>query len=109
MAAITAGGSALFLVAAQASDNSTPQLSNITLTADDAAVSIAVDPSDASGATFSVTVPASDVATTFNLTAKADVASSTSLTPQPVVSLPLPVTISPAAVPVTFTLTVSEK
>lgn len=108
MAAITAGQSASFFLSATASDNSTPVLSAQTLTADDPNVTIAPDTSDASGNTFTVAVPASDTATTFNLSAKAEVASNTSTTPQEVTAT-LPVTISPASQPVTFQLVINEK
>lgn len=108
MAAIIAGQSASFVLAATASDNSTVVLAKPTLTADDASVTIAPDTSDASGLTFTVTVPASDTQTSFNLSATAEATSNTSSTPQSV-SASLAVTISPAAVPVTFTLSITEK
>lgn len=106
MAAITAGQSGTFLLSATASDNSTPVLSAQTLTADDANVQIAQDATDPNS--FTVTVPASDTQTTFNLSAKAEVTSNTSPTAQEITAT-LPVTISPAAVPVTFTLSINEK
>jgi hypothetical protein len=108
MAAITAGQSGSFFLSATASDNSTVTLTNPTLIADDSNVTIAPDTTDASGLTFTVTVPASDTATTFNLSATADASSNTAPTAQSV-SATLAVTISPAAVPVTFTLTIGEK
>lgn len=108
MAAITAGQSASFFLSATASDNSTPKLSAQTLTADDTNVTIAPDTTDTTGNTFTVTVPASDTATTFNLNAKAEVTSNTSTAPQTVTAT-LAVTISPASVPVTFTLSINEK
>lgn len=108
MAAITAGQSATFFLTATASDNSTVVLASQALTADDSNVQIAVDPSDASGSTFTVTVQASDTQTSFNLNATAQATSNTSSTPQEVTAT-LPVTISPASVPVTFTLTINEK
>ncbi|HWF62924.1 MAG TPA: hypothetical protein VN666_21810 [Nitrospira sp.] len=118
MPAITAGSSGTFFLSATASDNSTPVLSAQTLTADDTNVTIAHDTSDTSGNTFTVTVPASDTATTFNLSASASVTSNTSSTPQ-TVTASLAVTISPipsacsgsiaATVPVTFTLSIGEK
>jgi len=108
MAAIIAGQSGSFVLSATASDNSTVSLTKPALTADDTNVTIAPDPSDASGLTFTVTVPASDTATTFNLSASAEASSNTSTTPQ-AVSATLAVTISPTSVPVTFTLSISEK
>lgn len=108
MAAITAGQSGTFLLSATASDNSTPVLSAQTLTADDSNVQIAQDATDPNSFTVTVTVPASDTQTTFNLSASASVTSNTSSTPQTVTAT-LPVTISPAAVPVTFQLSISEK
>lgn len=108
MAAVTAGQSASFFLTATASDNSTVVLANPVLAADDSSVTIAPDTSDASNLTFTVTVPASDTQTSFNLSATADASSNTSTTPQ-LVSASLAVTISPAAVPVTFTLSISEK
>lgn len=108
MAAITAGQSATFFLTATASDNSTVQLANATLTADDSQVQIATDPSDASGLTFTVTVPASDTQTSFNLNATAQATSNTSTTPQEVTAT-LPVTISPSSVPVTFQMAINEK
>ena len=108
MAAITAGQSASFFLSATASDNSTVVLANPSLTADDASVTIAPDTTDASGLTFTVTVPASDTQTSFNLSASADATSNTSSTPQ-TITASLNVTISPASVPVTFTLSIGEK
>ena len=108
MAAITAGQSASFFLSATASDNSTPVLSAQTLTADDTNVTIAPDTTDPSGNTFTVTVPASDTATTFNLSASASATSNTAPTAQTITAT-LAVTISPAAVPVTFTLSIGEK
>ena len=108
MAAITAGQSGSFFLTATASDNSTVSLASPTLTADDATVTIAPDTTDPSGLTFTVTVPASDTATTFNLSATALASSNTSTAPQSVTAT-LAVTISPASVPVTFTLAINEK
>ena len=108
MAAITAGQSGSFFLTATASDNSTVSLASPTLTADDATVTIAPDTTDPAGLTFTVTVPASDTATTFNLSATAQATSNTSTAPQSVTAT-LAVTISPATVPVTFTLTINEK
>ena len=108
MAAITAGQSGSFFLTATASDNSTVSLASPTLTADDATVTIAPDTTDPSGLTFTVTVPASDTATTFNLSATAQATSNTSTAPQSVTAT-LAVTISPASVPVTFTLAINEK
>ena len=108
MAAITAGQSGSFFLTASASDNSTVVLSNPTLTADDAGVTIAPDTTDPSGLTFTVTVPASDTQTDFNLSATADATSNTSSSPQSLTAT-LAVTISPASVPVTFSLTINEK
>ncbi len=108
MAAITAGQSGSFFLTATASDNSTVSLQSPTLTADDTTVTIAPDTTDPSGLTFTVTVPASDTATNFNLSATAKATSNTSTAPQSVTAT-LAVTISPATVPVTFTLTINEK
>lgn len=108
MAAITAGQSASFFLSATASDNSTPVLADQTLTADDASVQIAPDSSDSTGNTFTVTVPASDTQTSFNLSASASVTSNTSSTAQTITAT-LSATISPATQPVTFTLTINEK
>ena len=95
MAAITAGQSGSFFLTATASDNSTVSLASPTLTADDTTVTIAPDTTDPSGLTFTVTVPASDTATTFNLSATAQASSNTSTAPQSVTAT-LAVTISPA-------------
>lgn len=108
MAAITAGTSAAFLGSVTASDNSTVTASGFTWSASDPSVVIAPVASDPTGASVEVTVPASDVATTFTLKATATAVSTTSKTPQQVTAS-LPVTISPAIVPVTFTLTIIEK
>lgn len=108
MAAITAGQSGTFFLTATASDNSTVSLASPTLTADDTTVTIAPDTTDPAGLTFTVTVPAADTATTFNLSATAQATSNTSSTPQSITAT-LAVTISPATVPVTFTMTINEK
>ena len=108
MAAITAGQSGSFFLTATASDNSTVVLAGATLTADDTNVSIVPDSTDPSGLTFTVTVPASDTSTTFNLTGSAFATSNTQPTAQSVTAT-LAVTISPASVPVSFTLTINEK
>lgn len=108
MAAIIAGQSNSFFLAATASDNSTVTLASPTLIADDTNVAIVPDASDPSGLTFTVTVPASDTQTSFNLNATAQASSNTSATAQQVTAT-LSVTISPAAAPVTFTLTINEK
>ncbi len=108
MAAITAGQSGSFFLTATASDNSTVSLASPTLTADDTTVTIAPDTTDPAGLTFTVTVPAADTATTFNLSATAQATSNTSSTPQSITAT-LAVTISPATVPVTFTMTINEK
>ena len=102
MAAITAGQSGTFFLTATAADNSTVALASpATLTADDTNVIIAPDATDAAGLTFTVTVPASDTATTFNLSASASATSNTQPTAQTVTAT-LAVTISPATVPVTL-------
>ena len=108
MAAITAGQSGSFFLTATASDNSTVVLAGATLTADDTNVSIVPDSTDPSGLTFTVTVPASDTSTTFNLTGSAFATSNTQPTAQSVTAT-LAVTISPASVPVSFTLTINQK
>ena len=61
MAAIIAGQSGSFVLSATASDNSTVVLASPVLLADDPNVTIAPDTTDASGLTFTVTVPATDV------------------------------------------------
>lgn len=108
MAAITAGSSNSFLLSATASDNSTPVLTGQTLSASDSAVTVTPDTTDPSGNTFTVSVPASDTATSFTLSASASVTSNTSPSPQTITAT-LIVTISPAATPVTFTLSINEK
>jgi len=108
MPSIVAGQSGTFVLSATASDNSTVVLANPQLTADDSAVTIVADNTDLTGLTFAVTVPASDTQTSFNLNATADATSDTSPTPQSI-SASLSVTISPATVPVTFTLAINQK
>lgn len=108
MAAITAGQSGVFLLQVTASDNSTVSLAGISFTASDPNVTIANDPSDSTGATVDVTVPASDTLTTFNLSVVANASSTTAPTAVPV-SATLAVTISPSSVPVTFTAQIVEK
>ena len=108
MASITAGQSGSFFLTATASDNSQVTLANPVLTADVSTIQIVSDPSDASGLTFTVTVPASDTETSFNLSATADVTSPTSPTPQSV-SASLSVTVSPAQSNITFTLAINQK
>jgi len=108
MAAITAGNVGVFVGTVSASDNSTVTATGWVWSASDTSVTIANDASDASGATVDVTVPASDVATTFVLTASASAVSTTQSTPTPVTNT-ISVTISPASVPVTFTLSIAQK
>ena len=98
--AITAGGSqGVFQLQVSASDSSAVSLSNIVFTANDPDVVISADPNDASGATVDVTVPASDTAPVFTLTANATATSGNTTAS---VSASLDVTITPAPVPVTF-------
>lgn len=103
-----AGQDATFFLTATASDGSIPVIANPILTADDSNVTVVTDTTDPTGLSFVVTVSASDTNTSFNLNAKADITSSTSPASQQV-SASLPVTIQPATVPVSFTLTINEK
>lgn len=108
MAAIQAGNTGIFQLVVTASDDSNVVLSGVSFSANDPNVTIAVDGSDASGATVDVTVPASDTLTTFTLSATANATSNT----QPnaaVVSASLDVTISPASIPVTFKAQIVQK
>lgn len=106
MASIQAGSTGEFAVSGVASDNSTVTLSSITLTADDPAVTVEADASDPTGASFVVTVPATDQGTVVNLTPGATAVTSTSQNPT-VVATPLAVTIQPSTQPTTVTVTLS--
>lgn len=107
MAQITAGATGVFLFQVAASDNSTVSLKGITFNASDPSVTIANDPSDLTGATVDVTVPASDTATSFTLSAGALATTPTVNTPE-AVSASLSVIIAPSTVPVTFTATIVQ-
>ena len=107
MAAITAGNVGVFVGTVTASDNSAVTATGWSWAASDSSITVATDPSDASGATVDVTVPVSDTATTFVLKASATAVSATESTPTPV-SNTVTVTINPSSVPVTFTLNISQ-
>jgi hypothetical protein len=104
---IIAGKSGEFVGVVTASDNSTVTAVNFVWSASDPAVTITPNSSDATGATVDVTVPASDTATSFTLSVTADATTPTSLSPTKV-SGSLVVTIQPAPVPVTFTVTINQ-
>ena len=104
---IIAGQSGEFFGLVEASDKSVVTAVNFVWAASDPAVTIATNASDPTGATVDVTVPASDTATSFTLSVTADATTPTSLSPTKV-SGSLVVTIQPAPVPVTFTVTINQ-
>ena len=93
------GGTGSFQFQVSASDSSVVTLSSVAFTADDPNVQIG--PVDANN-TVVVTVPPSDTATSFNLSATGQATSTTVSTPQSV-QASTSVTIVPSTVPVTFT------
>lgn len=105
---IPVGGSGTFFGEVSASDNSQIQtVTNWQWTASDPNVTITNDPSDTTGATVDVTVPASDATTSFTLTANAMATSTSISTPTQAVGT-FGVTVVPSTKPVTFSININQ-